>query len=470
MKHTAHGYWLEEAGTVEPAPPLAGDRDADVVVVGGGYTGMWAAWHLKAARARGARRPARGRRALRAGPERSQRRLLQRDVALAAEHARALGRRGRAGGRPRRGRRGRRDRGLLRGARRSTPGSGAPATSRSPPPPPTTRPRPRRSPPAASWARPTRRVELSAEEVAERCCLAGLPRRRLLPRRGDRAAGAPGARPARAAARAPASRSASPRRCAGCGGARDCVEARTEGGRVRAARAVLATGGRREAAALARCAARLSIASSHIVLTEPVPELLEEIGWTGGECITDSRALVDYLRTTPDGRIAFGWGGGRIALGAGLEGRSELDREVVAQTVEHLGAFFPRSARADDHPRLGRADRRLADAPAAGHAAARRPRLRRRGLHRQRRRPLPHGRQDPRLAGARPPRRSLAPRLRRPLARRASRPSPSTGSAAKRSAPGSRPRRRPSWPAASPAAISSLLAKVPELIGFHIGR
>ena len=50
------------------------------------------------------------------------------------------------------------------------------------------------------------------------------------------------------------------------------------------------------------------------MLTEPVPELLEEIGWTGGECITDSRALVDYFRTTPDGRIAFGWGGGRIAL------------------------------------------------------------------------------------------------------------------------------------------------------------
>ena len=46
--------------------------------------------------------------------------------------------------------------------------------------------------------------------------------------------------------------------------------------------------------------------------------MLEEIGWTGGECITDSRALVDYFRTTPDGRIAFGWGGGRISLGAGL--------------------------------------------------------------------------------------------------------------------------------------------------------
>ena len=77
------------------------------------------------------------------------------------------------------------------------------------------------------------------------------------------------------------------------------------------------------------------------MLTEPVPELLEEIGWTGGECITDSRALVDYFRTTPDGRIAFGWGGGRIAIGARLHGRAELDREVVEQTIAHMRAIFP---------------------------------------------------------------------------------------------------------------------------------
>jgi glycine/D-amino acid oxidase-like deaminating enzyme len=78
-----------------------------------------------------------------------------------------------------------------------------------------------------------------------------------------------------------------------------------------------------------------------MVISEPVPGLLEEIGWTGGECITDCRALVDYFRTTPDGRIAFGWGGGRIALDTRLGGRAEVDPEVVAQTIEHLRALFP---------------------------------------------------------------------------------------------------------------------------------
>jgi glycine/D-amino acid oxidase-like deaminating enzyme len=86
---------------------------------------------------------------------------------------------------------------------------------------------------------------------------------------------------------------------------------------------------------------RLSVASSHIVLTEPVPELLEQVGWTGGECITDSCALINYFRTTPDGRIAFGWGGGHINMGARLHGRAELDPEVVSQTAEHLWNYFP---------------------------------------------------------------------------------------------------------------------------------
>jgi glycine/D-amino acid oxidase-like deaminating enzyme len=83
------------------------------------------------------------------------------------------------------------------------------------------------------------------------------------------------------------------------------------------------------------------VTSSHIVLTEPVPDVLEEIGWTGGECITDGRAMVHYTRTTPDGRIAFGWGGGRIACGARLRGRTELDRGIVEVTAAHLRSFFP---------------------------------------------------------------------------------------------------------------------------------
>ena len=120
----------------------------------------------------------------------------------------------------------------------------------------------------------------------------------------------------------------------------DGVEARTAAGTVRAGAAVIAIGG----AATARRGPlrnRLTITSSHIVLTEPVPDLLEEIGWTGGECITDCRTMLHYFRTTPDGRIAFGLGGGRISMAGHLRGRVEVDPEVVARAAGRLRAYFP---------------------------------------------------------------------------------------------------------------------------------
>ena len=52
MEHTAHGYWLEEAGAVDAAPPLAGDISADVVVIGAGVIGAATALAL----ARGGRK------------------------------------------------------------------------------------------------------------------------------------------------------------------------------------------------------------------------------------------------------------------------------------------------------------------------------------------------------------------------------------------------------------------------------
>jgi glycine/D-amino acid oxidase-like deaminating enzyme len=86
---------------------------------------------------------------------------------------------------------------------------------------------------------------------------------------------------------------------------------------------------------------RLTVTSSHMVITEPVPDVLEEICWTGGECITDSRAMLHYFRTTPDGRIAFGWGGGRIVMGARLGERVDVDRRLAGDVEKHLRRFFP---------------------------------------------------------------------------------------------------------------------------------
>ncbi len=127
------------------------------------------------------------------------------------------------------------------------------------------------------------------------------------------------------------------RLCVGPGGR--SVVAETARGQVRAGRAVLAVGP--AARSLRPLRSRLSVTSSHIVLTEPVPDVLEEIGWTGGECITDGRTLLHYFRTTRDGRIAFGWGGGRLAYGGRVNGRIEVDPGVAAEVREHLVRIFP---------------------------------------------------------------------------------------------------------------------------------
>jgi glycine/D-amino acid oxidase-like deaminating enzyme len=120
---------------------------------------------------------------------------------------------------------------------------------------------------------------------------------------------------------------------------RDAVVAETAGGRVRARAAVLAVGP--SARSIGPLRSRLSVTSSHIVLTEPVPDVLDEIGWTGGECITDGRTLLHYFRTTRDGRIAFGWGGGHLAYGGRVNGRIEVDPAVAATTRRHLLRIFP---------------------------------------------------------------------------------------------------------------------------------
>jgi glycine/D-amino acid oxidase-like deaminating enzyme len=74
---------------------------------------------------------------------------------------------------------------------------------------------------------------------------------------------------------------------------------------------------------------------SAVVLTEPVPELLDEIGWTGGEAITDGRMFLHYFRTTPDGRVLMGSGSGRLGLGDHV-GPGILD-DVPAQARAERG-------------------------------------------------------------------------------------------------------------------------------------
>ncbi|MEI7888755.1 MAG: FAD-binding oxidoreductase [Actinomycetes bacterium] len=117
------------------------------------------------------------------------------------------------------------------------------------------------------------------------------------------------------------------------------VRVTTEHGSVTAERGVLAAGA--ASASFPGLRREVTLTSSHIVMTEPVPDLLESVGWTGGEAITDARTLVHYFRTTPDGRILFGWGGGRIARGERAGDLESVDSDVISQVMRDLTRFFP---------------------------------------------------------------------------------------------------------------------------------
>ncbi|NLS28294.1 Gamma-glutamylputrescine oxidoreductase [Sphingomonas sp. S2M10] len=81
--------------------------------------------------------------------------------------------------------------------------------------------------------------------------------------------------------------------------------------------------------------------NSSIVVTRPLGDQFDEIGWTGGESITDSQLLVDYYRTTRDGRIAFGKGTGAIAYRSEINGVFSEDADSIALTSADLFSTYP---------------------------------------------------------------------------------------------------------------------------------
>jgi putative aminophosphonate oxidoreductase len=114
---------------------------------------------------------------------------------------------------------------------------------------------------------------------------------------------------------------------------------RTDHGRVVAEKVIIATNA--WAARLRELRRALVVVSSDIVATQPIPERLQEIGWTGGECITDSQLMIDYYRTTREGRIAFGKGGWGIAFGGRIGQKFDRSQARAAAVTADFRRTYP---------------------------------------------------------------------------------------------------------------------------------
>lgn len=140
----------------------------------------------------------------------------------------------------------------------------------------------------------------------------------------------------------------------------------TPGGVLTADRIVLATNA--WSAAIPELAPLITPVNSSIVVTRPLCKQFEEIGWVGGESITDSQLMVDYYRTTRDGRIAFGKGSGAIAYGSVINGVFSDDADSIALTNADLFRTYPvLDGNAVTHSWSGPVDRTYDSLPVFGN-------------------------------------------------------------------------------------------------------
>ncbi|HYY34429.1 MAG TPA: FAD-binding oxidoreductase [Gaiellaceae bacterium] len=114
---------------------------------------------------------------------------------------------------------------------------------------------------------------------------------------------------------------------------------RTELGFVRAGAIVLALNA--WAIKIRELSRALVAVSSDMVATAPMAERLNQSGWTGGEAISNARLLVHYYRTTRDGRIAFGRGGGRLAYDSRVNSNFDYSAAQTKTLLDDLVRLVP---------------------------------------------------------------------------------------------------------------------------------
>jgi glycine/D-amino acid oxidase-like deaminating enzyme len=88
--------------------------------------------------------------------------------------------------------------------------------------------------------------------------------------------------------------------------------------------------------------------NSSMIVTAPLaPAVWEEIGWSGREVLSDEAHVYAYLQRTADDRIAIGGRGVPYRYASRTDGRGETARATVASLRRQLGALFPAAASAE---------------------------------------------------------------------------------------------------------------------------
>lgn len=143
----------------------------------------------------------------------------------------------------------------------------------------------------------------------------------------------------------------------------------TTHGQVNTTKLILATNA--WAAGIPELSRSLVAITSDMIVTEPISDQLEQLGWTGEVCITDSQMMVDYYRVTQDGRIAFGKGGWGIAFGGRIGSHFDRNSQRAQIVKQDFQRYYPTlSSVAITHDWCGPIDRTPTSLPLLGRLAS----------------------------------------------------------------------------------------------------
>ena len=83
------------------------------------------------------------------------------------------------------------------------------------------------------------------------------------------------------------------------------------------------------------------IIPSHMVATAPAGEQIDRLGWVKGRPFSDHRTAVHYAQRTGDDRLAFGRGGGRLGWGGRVIPAHFHDPREIGEIVADMHALLP---------------------------------------------------------------------------------------------------------------------------------
>jgi glycine/D-amino acid oxidase-like deaminating enzyme len=117
------------------------------------------------------------------------------------------------------------------------------------------------------------------------------------------------------------------------------VRVQTPGGELSAPKVLIATNA--WASSIPELRRKMYVVDSQVVVTEPIPDRLDALGWKAGEAICDAQNQVLYYQRTVDGRVVFGRGSGGTIFGDRIGARMNRHPRWVQHSIKELHRVYP---------------------------------------------------------------------------------------------------------------------------------